>query len=65
MKYKNVISPKDEGLHFTKGYFDEGMVTITSNSMNYIACIFDRFFQGRYPESNLDVLHAGQLQMRM
>ncbi len=37
------------------------MTTITSNSMNHIACIFDRLFQSRYPKSDLDVLHSGTI----
>ncbi len=59
LKYKNVISPGNGDSHFPEGYFDEGISTIAPNGMNQIACIFDRLFQRRYPESNLDELPPG------
>lgn len=65
LKYRNVISPRDGGMHFPEGYFDEGTATITQNSMNDIAYIFNKLFQKRYPENDLDFLLRVFLIKRM
>lgn len=59
IKFRNVISPRDSGMFFSDGYFDEKTITISDNSIQLISTVFNRMFQKRAPEYELSDLPPG------
>ena len=56
VKYRNVISPRDGGMSFPIGYFDEKVAIVPKTSMKMISVSFDQLFLNQKPEQSLDML---------
>ena len=59
VKYRNVITPRDGGMSFPDGYFDEYKSHIPNNIMKQISTAADRLFANQTPEDHLDYLPDG------
>ncbi|MBR5088952.1 MAG: hypothetical protein IK093_05950 [Ruminiclostridium sp.] len=59
LKYRNVIDPKDGGMHFPNGYFEEKTAKVSENEIEKIATAFEQMFQNRSPENKLSHLLPG------
>ncbi len=59
IKYRNVISPRDGGMSFPDGYFEEKSAKISKNDIELIAKEFDRMFKTRTPKNECPVPPLG------
>ena len=59
VKYRNVISPRNGGMSFPTGYFDEKVATVPNASKEMISASFDQLFLNQEPEQSLDPLPPG------